>query len=108
MKYKACFSERIGTCLLVFTGTAATVINDSNGGAIPHPGVALVFGMAIAALIYAFCDISGASMNPARPLGSARPSSQFTVLWLHLTAPVIGAWLATLCCRCLREKECRR
>jgi aquaporin Z len=58
MKYKACFAERIGTCPLVFTGTAAIVINDSNGGAIPHPGVALVFGMATAALIYAFGDSS--------------------------------------------------
>jgi aquaporin Z len=82
MKYKACFSERIGTCLLVFTGTAAIVINDSNGGASPHPGVALLSWLVIAALIYAFGDISGASMNPARSLGSARLSDQFTILWL--------------------------
>ena len=50
--------------------------------------------------------ISGASMNPARSLGPALMSGRLDALWVYLSAPFIGACLAILACRCLREKEC--
>lgn len=219
MTYKRCLAELIGTFLLVFAGTAAIVVNDISGGAVTHVGVAMVFGLVVAALIYTLGDISGAhlnpavtlafwqarrfpghevtpyilsqclgailasavvkilflghdslgetlpagpllqsmmleillsfflmltiinvasgakekgmmagvaigavvglealfagpisgaSMNPARSLGPALLSGHLSALWLYLTAPVLGASLAILCCRCLREKECCR
>jgi len=39
--------------------------------------------------------ICGASMNPARSLSPAILSGNLSTLWIYLTAPVIGASLAT-------------
>jgi aquaporin Z len=50
--------------------------------------------------------ISGASMNPARSLAPALVAGQFRDLWIYLTAPCLGACLAVLCCRCVRESPC--
>jgi aquaporin NIP len=38
--------------------------------------------------------ISGASMNPARSLAPALLSWRWEHLWIYLTAPFLGAWLA--------------
>src|SRR6201996_3597962 len=61
-KYAA---EVLGTFCLVFAGTGAIVINDISGGAITEPGIALTFGLAVLAMIYAVGDVSGAHLNPA-------------------------------------------
>jgi aquaporin Z len=50
--------------------------------------------------------ISGASMNPARSLAPALVSSRLDHLWLYLTAPVLGAVLAVLACRCVQDEGC--
>ncbi|HVS26746.1 MAG TPA: MIP family channel protein [Burkholderiales bacterium] len=50
--------------------------------------------------------ISGASMNPARSLGPAIVSLQFSSLWIYLAAPVLGAIAAVSACRCVRETGC--
>ncbi len=50
--------------------------------------------------------ISGASMNPARSLAPAVVSGHIEALWLYLLAPVVGACLAVLMCRCTRESGC--
>jgi aquaporin NIP len=50
--------------------------------------------------------ICGASMNPARSLGPAVMSQHFEYLWIYLLAPVIGAYIAVLGCRCVREAGC--
>lgn len=216
---KKYIAEYIGTFILVFAGTSAIVVNDISGGMITHVGIAMVFGLAVALVIYIFGDISGAhinpavtiafwcakrfpaeavfpyimsqilgaisasllvfalfinhetlgatlpsgsqiqsfilevvltfilmlviinvvagakeksiiagvaigsvvglealfagpisgaSMNPARSIGPALLSGHFKELWLYILAPVIGAWLAIVCCRCVREKECCR
>jgi MIP family channel proteins len=47
--------------------------------------------------------ISGASMNPARSLGPALVSLRLDGLWIYLTAPVIGALLGVVACRCVHE-----
>jgi aquaporin NIP len=52
--------------------------------------------------------ISGASMNPARSLGPALVTLNLTHLWIYLAAPVLGAALAVLACRCVRESDCCR
>ena len=50
--------------------------------------------------------VSGAAMNPARSLGPAVVSGDLSVMWLYVTAPVLGAALAVLLCRCAREEGC--
>ena len=59
------WSEFFGTFTLVFCGTGAIVINDTTGGAVTHPGIALTFGLVVMAIIYTFGDISVANFNPA-------------------------------------------
>ena len=46
--------------------------------------------------------ISGASMNPVRSLSPAIVSGNVTTLWIYLTAPIIGAALATFVWRYLK------
>jgi aquaporin NIP len=58
-------AEIIGTFALVFCGTGAIVINQQSGGVITHAGVAVTFGLVVAAMIYSIGDISGAHLNPA-------------------------------------------
>lgn len=62
---KKYFAELIGTFALVFCGTGAIIINQETNGVITHAGVALTFGLIVAAMIYALGNISGAHLNPA-------------------------------------------
>ena len=50
--------------------------------------------------------ITGASMNPARSIAPALVSGNLQHLWIYLAAPVLGAALAVLGCRCTREEGC--
>lgn len=58
-------AEIIGTFALVFCGTGAIIINQESGGAITHVGIAVTFGLIVAAMIYTIGDVSGAHLNPA-------------------------------------------
>ena len=58
-------SELIGTFALVFCGTGAIIINQEAAGVITHSGIAITFGLIVAAMIYTLGDISGAHLNPA-------------------------------------------
>jgi len=50
--------------------------------------------------------ICGASMNPARSLAPALVSGQWEHLWIYLTAPFAGAWLAIFACRGCQDSAC--
>jgi aquaporin NIP len=52
--------------------------------------------------------ITGASMNPARSLAPALVSGNLGQVWIYLTAPFLGAAVAILSCRLLRDKGCCR
>lgn len=62
---KKYLAEVIGTFALVFCGTGAIIINQEAGGVITHVGIAVTFGLIVAAMIYTVGDISGAHLNPA-------------------------------------------
>lgn len=89
-------SEVFGTFALVFAGTGAIVINQVQGGVITHPGVALVFGLVVVAMIYAFGDVGGAHFNPAVTLAFAA-AGRFP--WRevpgYLAAQAVGGFLAS-------------
>jgi MIP family channel proteins len=55
-------------------------------------GVAVGGTIALEALVGG--PVTGASMNPARSLGPALVSGELGVIWLYLTAPLLGAALA--------------
>lgn len=64
-------AEACGAFVLVFCGAGAVVVDRLTGGALGHVGVSLVFGMTVAAVIYAIGHISGAHINPAVTLAFA-------------------------------------
>jgi len=58
-------AEIIGTFAMIFCGTGAIIINQESGGVITHLGIAITFGLIVAAMIYSIGDISGAHLNPS-------------------------------------------
>jgi aquaporin Z len=45
-------------------------------------------------------------MNPARSLAPAVVAARIDNLWIYLTAPVFGAALSVVVCRCVQEPGC--
>ena len=88
-------AEAFGTFCLVFAGCGAMVIDDVGGGVIGHAGVALTWGLIVAAMIYSVGDVSGAHINPAVTVGFwlARQFPAAKVL-PYIGAQVLGALLA--------------
>ncbi len=90
------FAEFLGTFILVFAGTGAMVVNEVTDGAIGHVGIALTFGLVVAAMIYTFGDVSGAHFNPAVSISFAVAGRFPTAdLPAYLTAQMLGALSAS-------------
>jgi aquaporin NIP len=93
--------ELILTFLLMFV-----ILNVSTGS--KEKGITA--GIAVGAMIGLEAmfagPICGASMNPARSLAPAVVSGHLEHLWIYLTAPFVGAWLAIFACRGCQDPAC--
>lgn len=67
-------------------------------------GVAVGGTVALEALVGG--PLTGASMNPARSLGPALVSGHLDAVWIYLTAPVLGMYLAHPTCRWIQGETC--
>jgi aquaporin NIP len=83
-----------------------TILNVSTGAKEKGITAGIAVGSVIALEAMFAGPICGASMNPARSFAPALISGHFESLWIYLTAPLLGACVATLACRCVREKGC--
>jgi aquaporin NIP len=93
--------ELILTALLMFA-----ILSVSTGAAEKGITAGIVVGAVIGLEAMFAGPICGASMNPARSLAPAIISGNMQQLWIYLIAPIIGAFVGVLGCRCVRESGC--
>ena len=93
--------ELILTAILMFV-----ILGVSTGAKEKGITAGLVIGAVVGLEALFAGPICGASMNPARSLAPALVSLYLSSLWIYLTAPVAGAVLGVIACRCVREEGC--
>ncbi len=93
--------ELILTAILMFV-----ILSVSTGAAEKGITAGIAVGGVIGLEAMFAGPICGASMNPARSLAPAVISQHLSSLWIYLLAPVLGALLAVIMCRCAREEGC--
>ena len=49
--------------------------------------------------------ISGASMNPARTIGSAVAGNKYTSIWIYMVAPVLGSIIGAISYNMIRLND---
>jgi MIP family channel proteins len=91
--------EAILTFFLVNTIMNAGI----SGKATPLDGLAVGFTLVFAILMGG--PLTGASLNPARSLGPAIATGDFTDLWVYFVGPALGAAVAALLYRGLLAEE---
>jgi len=91
---RALAAEAIGTFALVFVGAGAIMV-DAETGEPGQVGIALAFGLVVAAMIYAVGHISGAHLNPAVSFAFAVarhfPWSRLAAYWAAQAAGALTA-----------------
>ena len=99
--YKAFLLELILTFFLMIT-----IINVSTGSKEVGTMAAIAVGSVILLEAMFAGPMTKASMNPARSLAPALISGNTQNLWLYLTAPCLGAILAILSCKLVKDEDC--
>jgi aquaporin NIP len=92
--------EAVLTFLLMFVITAVATDSRAVGEA-----AAIAIGGTVGLDAMFGGPVTGASMNPARSLGPAIASNDYTAIWVYLAAPAVGAVLAAVTYRLLRAAE---
>ena len=93
--------ELLLTLFLMFV-----ILNVSTGAKEKWMMAGIAVGAVIAFEAMFAGPISGASMNPARSFAPALVSLHLDHLWVYLLAPVLGASVAVVACRCVQERPC--
>ena len=88
-------AETIGTFVLVFAGCGAIMVSQRFPGTVAPGAIPVVFGLVVAAMIYAVGHISGAHFNPAVTLGFAAvgrfPKNHVPLYWAAQCAGAVAA-----------------
>ena len=83
-----------------------TIINVSTGS----KEIGVIAGIAIGGVVLLEAIFAGpitnASMNPARSLGPNIVSGNIEGLWLYVVAPILGALLAVVSCKLVKDDNC--
>jgi aquaporin NIP len=93
--------EAILTAILMFV-----ILSVSTGAAEKGITAGIAVGAVIGLEAMFAGPICGASMNPARSLAPALISGHLQYVWIYLLAPLTGACVGVLACRCARESGC--
>lgn len=93
--------ELLLTAILMFV-----ILGVSTGAAEKGITAGIVVGSVIGLEAMFAGPICGASMNPARSLAPAIVSGHLQALWVYLLAPILGAAVGVIGCRCVREEGC--
>ncbi|ARV08332.1 aquaporin [Winogradskyella sp. PC-19] len=99
--YKAFILELILTYFLMLV-----IINVSTGSKEIGTMAAIAVGAVILLEAMFAGPMTKASMNPARSLAPAIISGNLQHLWLYLIAPILGAILAVLSCKLVKDDNC--
>lgn len=83
-----------------------TIINVSTGS----KEIGVIAGIAIGGVVLLEALFAGpvtnASMNPARSLAPNVVSGNIKGLWLYMIAPILGALLAVMSCKLVKDEHC--
>jgi MIP family channel proteins len=93
--------EIVLTAILMFV-----ILNVSTGAKERGITAGIAIGSVIGLEALFAGPICGASMNPARSFAPAIVSQHLAGLWIYFVAPISGALLAVVGCRCVREAGC--
>ena len=99
--YRAFIFELLLTFFLM-----VVIINVSTGSKEIGTMAAIAVGAVILLEAMFAGPMTKASMNPARSLAPAIISGNLQHLWLYLTAPFIGAILAVVSCKLVKDDNC--
>ncbi|MDC0176817.1 MIP family channel protein [Polaribacter sp.] len=99
--WRACVLELLLTFFLM-----VVIINVSTGS----KEIGYVAGIAIGGVVLLEAMFAGpitnASMNPARSIAPAIVSGNLQHLWMYIIAPILGALLAVVSCKLVKDKNC--
>lgn len=82
------------------------IINVSTGS----KEIGIIAGIAVGAVVLLEAMFAGpitnASMNPARSIAPAIVAGKMQHLWMYILAPILGAVLAVISCKLVKEENC--
>lgn len=99
--YKAAILEFLLTFLLM-----VVIINVSTGSKEIGTMAAIAVGGVILLEAMFAGPMTKASMNPIRSIAPALFTKNFQYLWLYITSPILGAIIAVLSCKLVKDENC--
>ena len=93
---KKCIAEFLGTFALVFFGCGSMILHQINPNAISVDSIPIIFGLIVAAMIYALGHVSGAHFNPAVSVAFYQNKSiNIQELCFYIPSQIMGAVVAS-------------